>query len=70
MQPGDRVRLIGLVTRSELNEQQGTVTQVDSERATVRLDSGLTVSAMQSACRRELLEENDLDFPDRRSAGF
>ena len=51
MQPGDRVRLTGLVTRSELNEQQGTVTQVGSERATVRLDSGLTVSAMHSTCR-------------------
>ena len=51
MQPGDRVRLTGLVTMSELNEQQGTVTQVGSERATVRLDSGLTVSAMHSTCR-------------------
>ena len=59
MQPGDRVRLIGLVTRSELNEQQGTVTQVGSERATVRLDSGLTVSAMHSACRREPDQHQD-----------
>ena len=59
MQPGDRVRLTGLVTMSELNEQQGTVTQVGSERATVRLDSGLTVSAMHSACRREPDQHQD-----------
>ena len=53
MQPGARVTLTGLVTRSELNGQHGTVTQVGTERATVLLDSGLTVSAMHTACHRE-----------------
>ena len=44
MQPGDRVHLSGLVARPELNRQLGTVKQVGTERATVRLDSGRTVS--------------------------
>ena len=59
MQPDDRDHLTGLVARPELNRQLGTVEQVGTERATVRLDSGLTVSAMHAACRREPDQHQD-----------
>ena len=42
---GQRVRLQGLVRASNLNGQLGTVEEAGAERATVRLDSGRTISA-------------------------
>ena len=42
---GQRVRLQGLVRASNLNGQLGTVEEAGAERATVRLDSGRSISA-------------------------
>ena len=42
---GQRVRLQGLVRASNLTGQLGTVEEAGAERATVRLDSGRSVSA-------------------------
>ena len=42
---GQRVRLQGLVRASNLNGQLGTVEEAGAERATVRLESGRTISA-------------------------
>ena len=42
---GQRVRLQGLVRASNLNGQLGTVEEAGAERATVRLDSGRSLSA-------------------------
>jgi len=47
MLPGQRVSLQGLVQASHLNGEPGTVEEAGPERATVRLDSGRTVSVNQ-----------------------
>ena len=43
----------------ELNGELGSVTEFGIERATVRLDSGRTVSARHATCRRELDHHQD-----------
>ena len=47
MLPGQRVSFQGLVQASHLNGELGTVEEAGAERATVRLDSGRTVSVKQ-----------------------
>ena len=58
---GQRVRLQGLVRTSNLNGQLGTVEEAGAERATVRLDSGRTISAK--------LENITLRLSQNRSSG-
>ena len=43
---GARVRLVGLRNSTDLNNQLGTVTHVDTEKATVHMDSGRCVRAI------------------------